>query len=119
ESGIPLLLQNDGTGHYTDVTAGSGFENLGIFPIESVMEDFDNDGYVDILVSGDDARYYHNNGNGMFTQINNLLNTGLESFAIGDLNHDGFVDVYGSYANIYTSPTSVNDVVWLNSGNGN
>jgi len=118
ENTPPHLLQNDGTGHFTDATAGSGF-SLDVFPIESVMEDFDNDGFVDILVSGDDARFFHNNGNGTFTQLTGLFDSGLESFAIGDLNHDGFVDVYASYANIYTTPTSDDDIVYLNHGNGN
>ena len=43
----------------------------------------------------------------------------MESFALGDLNNDGFVDVYGGYASIYTNPTNIDDVIWLNDGNSN
>lgn len=108
------LLENDGTGHMTNITSGSGF-NMSIIPIESVMEDFDNDGFIDILVTGSDYQFFHNNGNKTFTKLPGIFGTdNMESFAIGDLNHDGKIDVYASYANIYTSPTSIDDVYWLN-----
>jgi hypothetical protein len=121
ESDVPSLLkENDGTGHMTDITAGSGFD-LNIYPIESVMEDFDNDGFVDILVTGSDYQFFHNNGNHTFTKLAGVFGTqNMESFAIGDLNHDGKIDVYASYAGIYTSPSNTDDVYWLNTtGNGN
>lgn len=118
---IPVkLLENDGTGHMTNIASGSGF-NISIYPIESVMEDFDNDGFIDILVTGTTYQLFHNNGNHTFTEITDVFGSGkMESFAIGDLNHDGRVDIYASYAQIYTTPTSVDDVFWLNnSNNGN
>ena len=43
----------------------------------------------------------------------------MESFAIGDLNHDGKTDIYGGYATIYTNPTNIDDVIWMNSTNNN
>ncbi|HUM45670.1 MAG TPA: FG-GAP-like repeat-containing protein [Chitinophagales bacterium] len=108
------LLENDGTGHMTNITAGSGF-NLNIIPIESVMEDFDNDGYVDILVTGSDYQFFRNNGNKTFTKLPGIFGPdNMESFAIGDLNHDGKIDVYGSYAEIYTTPSGIADVYWMN-----
>jgi len=114
------ILQNDGTGHYTDITLSTGFDISDITPIESVMEDFDNDGFIDILAAGSDSRYYKNNGNGTFTLVTGLFdNNNLESFSIGDVNHDGFTDLYASYADIYTTPTSVDDVIWMNTGNTN
>ncbi len=118
---VSQIMQNDGTGHFTDITTQTGFDISGITPIESVMEDFDNDGFIDILTTGSDSRLSHNNGNGTFTNINGLFdNNQMESFALGDLNHDGFIDVYGSYASIYTTPsTSVNDVIWLGEKNSN
>jgi hypothetical protein len=114
------LLENDGTGHMTNITAGSGF-SLNIIPIESVMEDFDNDGFVDILVTGSNYQFFHNNGDKTFTLLPGIFgNENMESFAIGDLNHDGLIDVYASYAYIYTSPSTVDDVYWMNTtGNVN
>ncbi|MFM2285582.1 MAG: hypothetical protein RLZZ543_1079 [Bacteroidota bacterium] len=109
------IMLNDGSGHYTDISATAGVVLSDMTPIQSVMEDFDNDGFTDILVAGSASRFYHNNGNNTFTRINGAFdNNNMESFAIGDLNHDGAVDVYASYANIYTTPSSINDVVWLN-----
>ncbi len=117
------ILENDGTGHYTDITPTTGFClncTDTITPIESVMEDFDNDGYADIFVTGSNSRYFHNNGDKTFTRVNNLFNNNrMESFAIGDLNHDGYIDIYASYAGIYTNPTSVDDVIWTNKGGTN
>ncbi|HRC91198.1 MAG TPA: FG-GAP-like repeat-containing protein [Bacteroidia bacterium] len=111
------IFQNDGTGVYTDITASTGFTVSDITPIESVMEDFDNDGYVDIFVTGSDSRFWRNNGNGTFTKIEGLFNNNdMESFAIGDANHDGWIDVMASYAAIYTTPTSIDDVLWINNG---
>jgi hypothetical protein len=113
------ILENDGNGYFTDITATTGY-TLSIQPIESVLEDFDNDGYVDILVTGSDYQFFHNNGNKTFTIIPSVFDANnMESFAIGDLNHDGKIDVYGSYASIYTNPTSVNDALWLNSSSNN
>ena len=112
---VSQILENDGSGHYTDITATTGFDISDITPIESAMEDFDNDGFVDLLIAGSDQRFYHNNGDKTFTRVEGLFDSNnLESFAIGDINHDGKIDIYGSYANIYTDPTIIDDVVWTN-----
>lgn len=113
------IFVNDGTGHYTENTT-SGFNTTAITPIESVVEDFDNDGFADILVTGSEWMFWKNNGNMTFTQVNGLFaNNGMLSFACGDLNHDGFIDIYSSYGNIYTTPTNTPDVLYLNNGNSN
>ena len=113
------ILQNDGTGHYTDVTAGSGF-TIAFDAIESVVEDFDNDGFLDILISGPNWVMYHNNGNGTFTQTPDVFaGTGLLSFGIGDLNHDGKIDVFSTYGNVYNNPTSIDDVLYMNTTDNN
>lgn len=115
-----IIMQNDGTGHFTDITASTNFAIPNFTPIESVMEDFDNDGWIDILITGDDSRFFLNNGNSTFTLVDDIFdNNDMESFSIGDLNHDGFVDVYASYATIYTNPSNIDDVVWLNNKNSN
>jgi hypothetical protein len=121
------ILQNDGTGHYTDITATTGFSTAGFDPIESMTDDFDNDGFLDILVSGggggNSYLLYHNNGDNTFT-LSTLpfaaQSNGMLSFGTGDLNHDGKRDVFASYGNVYNNPTGTDDVLFLNSvSNGN
>ena len=50
-----------------------------------------------------------------FPQESGLFaNNGMLSFATGDLNHDGFVDVYSSYGDIYTNPSNFEDqLTWI------
>jgi hypothetical protein len=69
-----------------------------------VMEDFDGDGYIDLMVSSsgldkdrDQLRYFHNNGDGTFTE--RTAEAGLTGIIGGknliqaDYDNDGFTDV--------------------------
>lgn len=114
-----MLLENVNN-VFTDIFNTSGLDMSVGTPIQGLMRDFDNDMYVDIIVTGSDYAYYRNNGDKTFTKINNLFGSNdMESLAVGDLNHDGFLDIYGGYANIYTTPTNTPDAVWINDGNDN
>lgn len=114
------LLLNDGSGHFTDITASAGlFNAIGGFPIQGVFRDFDNDGFTDIIVAGSVSYLFRNNGNKTFSPVNNLFDgSTLASFALGDLNHDGFQDVYACYGDPI-GPTTVPDKLWFNVGNNN
>ena len=115
------LLENDGAGHFTDISIPANIENtIQATAIQGVFRDFDNDGYVDILVAGRAHYLLKNNGDKTFTVVDHPFdNQDMESFAIGDLNNDGFQDVYGGYAEIYTTPSDIPDALWLNTGNDN
>ena len=122
-TGASQILENDGTGHYTDITATTGF-NFNNDGIESVLEDFDNDGYLDILLSGggsgDSYWVYRNNGDKTFSAVSGTFpsqSNGMLSFATGDLNHDGKIDVFASYGNVYNTPTSTNAYLYMNTTN--
>ncbi|WP_020600287.1 CRTAC1 family protein [Spirosoma panaciterrae] len=111
-----MLLENDGVGHFTDITTLSGLDGLGK-PLQGIMRDFDNDGYVDILIAGStEGQLWLNNHNKTFRRLVTPFDaTQMQSFAVGDLNHDGFLDVYSSY-----DPNgSLTDKLWLNNGNSN
>lgn len=118
-----MLLENQ-NGVFVDIFQGSGLDMTVGTPIQGLMRDFDNDMYVDVLVTGSDNTntyaLYMNNGDNTFTRVDGVFGqSGLYSIATGDLNHDGFLDVYGSYATIYTNPSNTPDAVWINDGNDN
>lgn len=116
------MLENNGSGVFTDITTATGI-NYTDYAMQGIMRDFDNDGYVDVLVcsgNGTGHKLWKNNGNKTFTQVTTVFdNKVMESFAIGDINHDGFLDVYAGYGQVYTTPSSVADIVWLNNTNAN
>lgn len=119
------LMINNGSGVFTNAMIGSGIATTTtIFGENATFHDFDNDGYVDLLISGDTHILYHNNGNNTFTAVANPFpysNYQITAHAVGDLNSDGFLDVYASYCDIYQSPSSSRmDKLWMNStNNGN
>jgi len=115
------LFENDGTGNYTDITAGSGLGITGFF-LQSKFVDFDNDGYVDLLIAGGLERIWRNNGNKTFTLQTGVFpaNKAMHSFATGDLNNDGFLDVFANYGSSYINADMNNpDRLWLNNPNDN
>lgn len=120
------LFLNNGNGYFTDITAASGLV-VNITSYQSKMADFDNDGYVDILIAGsasggvtNSPRLFRNNHDNTFTLINGVFdNNSMKSFAVGDLNHDGKLDLYSSYASGYNDPSTIDDVLWLNATNNN
>lgn len=110
-----MLLENDGTGHFTDITSSSGLAGI-VEPLQGLMRDFDNDGYVDILISGDmPAQLWLNNKNKTFTKFEPFGATKTTSFAIGDINNDGFLDVYVSHF----PKVDAEDELWINQPNKN
>jgi len=103
-TGTNFLRQNDGTGHYTEINAGSGIDATDLDSWACVGADFDNDGFVDILTESNVSKQmYHNNGNMNFTSMSRPFDDG----ALGDLNNDGFIDVF----------TGIK--LWMNDGNEN
>jgi len=116
-----LLMENNGDGTFTDITAASGMApDLELFGIQSIFRDFDNDGFMDLLVSGTEHRLFKNNGDNTFTNLANPFTTDwIESFAIGDLNRDGFLDIYAGYAALFNTPTDKGDILFMNDGNDN
>lgn len=115
------LFENVNNTTFVDVTAGCGMEYTGFF-LQSKFVDFDNDGFLDVLIAGGNEYFFKGNGDGTFTPVSNLFPAGraMHSFATGDLNNDGFTDVLANYGTGYvTADANQPDRLWLNEGNDN
>lgn len=98
------LFENDGQGHFKDVTEKAGLAGVG-FDNGVAIGDYDNDGYKDIFVGGVHGNHlYHNNRDGTFTDV--TAKAGLDKpdtqygplWSVGgawlDVNNDGLLDLF-------------------------
>ncbi|MEO8515277.1 MAG: FG-GAP-like repeat-containing protein [Flavobacterium sp.] len=133
---INLLYKNNRisaspSNSYTESGAAAGV-NDGAQSWSTAIEDFDNDGDMDFLLSNisDTNKFYKNNGDGTFTDI--YATTGIDpqvgswELQAGDFNNDGFVDflwqnnkqIYINNGNLtftgYTLPFSEGGIADLN-----
>lgn len=100
--GASVLLQNDGTGAFSDQTQAAGLDaNNRRFSFSASWEDYDNDGDPDLYVANDYGRNnLYRNDDGHFTDVAPAV--GVEdgaagmSVSWGDPNRDGKMDVYVS-----------------------
>jgi hypothetical protein len=96
---INLLYKNNGDGTFSEVGAEAGV-NDGAQSWSMAIEDFDNDGDLDYLVSNisDQNRMYQNNGDGTFTDIYSTTGiaaqVGSWELQAADFNNDGYVDFF-------------------------
>jgi len=102
---------------FTKITTGAMVHDGG-YGFACAWGDYDNDGWIDLLVAniGGDNLLYHNNGNGTFTRITQgaiVTNTGGGIGATwGDYNNDGLLDLF--VANGQSGPNTL----YKNEGNG-
>jgi hypothetical protein len=92
------LLRNDGGGKFTDVTREAGLEGEG-YSIGASAADFDNDGHVDLFVTGVNGNHlYRNLGDGRFQDVTRKagLESSVWSVAAGwfDYDRDGLLDLF-------------------------
>jgi hypothetical protein len=98
------LFRNNGDGTFTKMTRSNAGDIVSVAAGGSegcVWADYDNDGFLDMFV----ARYgfdwlYHNNGDGTYTAITNILegfaSTDGYFAAWGDYNNDGRPDLFAT-----------------------
>lgn len=88
---------------YTDITAGSGWDTNTSINRDYVAYDFDNNGLVDVLGSGNKIMF--NQGNNVFAAVSYPA---ISVGAIGDLNNDGFLDILNGNTIRYAIPNANN-----------
>ena len=92
------LYRNNGDGTFTDVTESAGLDP-DIYGMAVTAADYDNDGFVDLLVTGyGKTILYHNDGNGHFTDVTKKAGINVDGWAISstwlDYDKDGCVDLF-------------------------
>ncbi|MGB7547567.1 MAG: CRTAC1 family protein [Terracidiphilus sp.] len=92
------LYRNNGDGTFTDVTEKAGLAP-DLYGIAVTAADYDNDGFVDLLVTGyGRVILYHNDGNGHFTDVTKKAGINVDGWSISstwlDYDKDGCVDLF-------------------------
>ena len=92
------LYKNNGDGTFTDVTEKAGVA-ANIYGMAAIAADFDNDGFIDLFVTGyGRAILYHNNGDGTFTDVTEKAGIHVDGWSISstwlDYDRDGCVDLF-------------------------
>ena len=92
------LYRNEGDGKFTDVT-DSARVGGDLFSMAAIAADYDNDGNVDLLVTGyGKVILYRNKGDGTFEDVTAKAGIQIPGWSIGsawlDYDRDGCVDVF-------------------------
>jgi enediyne biosynthesis protein E4 len=92
------LFHNNGNGTFSDVTEHAGLE-LHHFGMGAYWGDYDNDGLLDLFVTGVGGCYlYHNEGNGRFRDVTKPSGVHDPLWSSGavwvDFDNDGWLDLY-------------------------
>jgi enediyne biosynthesis protein E4 len=94
-----VLYHNLGNGKFEDVTKKAGVAGNGMFATGATVADYDNDGFLDLFVTGYNSRQlFHNNGDGTFTDVTakaGVAGGGWSSSAAWvDYDRDGYLDLF-------------------------
>lgn len=111
------LYHNNGNGTFTKITEGDIVNDSGQ-STSCAWGDFNNDGYIDLVVvnAPGGSFLYQNNGDGTFTRVleGPIVEDGgvHQGCAWGDFNNDGFLD-------LFVSKQGINTLFRNDAGNGN
>jgi hypothetical protein len=94
------LYHNDGHGHFTDVTPGSGLD-VSFYGMGVAVGDYDNDGLPDVFITAVGGNHlFHNEGGGKFREVTTQAGVGgrldgwSTSAAWVDYDNDGKLDLF-------------------------
>ena len=125
-----FLFKNNGDGTFTDVTYAAGLTYKG-WSASAAWADFDNDGYLDLYIVNFNAfenapnSFYHNNGDGTFTEMS--VSAGCDGMVagrgdvgiVGDYNNDGFLDIFITNSRTLALFANGPYILYKNDGNSN
>ncbi|HLK22384.1 MAG TPA: FG-GAP-like repeat-containing protein, partial [Bryobacteraceae bacterium] len=106
------LFRNNGDGTFTDVTEIAGVQGHG-YSMGVAAGDFDNDGFVDLFVTGLDYNIlYRNKGDGTFEDVTDRAGLGGNhgwSMSAGwfDYNNDGLLDLFVTRYVVWNPATEI------------
>lgn len=98
------LLRNNGDGTFTDITISANIYSE--HPTQTASwGDYNNDGWLDLFIGNETTagsyhlcEFYHNNGDGTFSDITRKVGLNVIGFVKGtvwgDFNNDGLIDLY-------------------------
>ncbi len=94
------LYRNEGSGHFTDITARAGLA-VDMYGMGAAVGDYDNDGNVDLFITGlRGNRLFHNEGGCRFKEVTARAGVGgradtwSTSAAFVDYDNDGRLDLF-------------------------
>jgi hypothetical protein len=73
--------------------------------IQAKFADLDNDGWLDLVLSGSEQRLFMNKGDRFELADDFLQASPMTSFVLGDFNEDGYLDIYASYCDLINMPS--------------
>ena len=104
----------------TFVERNSSIDSTGGRANQCLLRDFDNNGYLDILVAGANDYLWYNQGNWEFElETKPFPYFSANNFSVGDIDHDGFYDIYAAFSGGFNDPGKVDDALYLNETNDN
>jgi len=130
-NGWSALWENDGSGSFTRVREGEIVAPNVIGTLGMAWGDYDNDGWLDVILSRgaesnakNDETFnflFHNNGDGTFAKVTEgdiVTDTGASMNSTwADINNDGFLDLL--VCNYDYQNQSERNLLMLNTGNSN
>lgn len=85
--------------------------------VQVLSHDFDCDGFIDFLITGERATILMNENGTDFSERPELLGryaAGIASAQVGDFNQDGYLDIFAIRQGLYNNPGFLEDLLLFN-----
>lgn len=124
---MDLIIANHDRTHDLMINRGGYFtrfeglpDGVESFAYQSFFADFDNNGWLDIFITEPQNSYILYNQEMSFS-LHELKVSGKRAFtgAVGDLNSDGFLDLYLGFAETFHNTGQRRDAIMINDKNSN